>query len=183
MRALGRSLFLLNVPTIAAIEGVALGGGLEIALTCDLRVCSQETILGLPETGLAIIPGLFGTQLLSYAVGAAKAKEMIFLGKLIKGMEAQNIGLVNYTVPQMNKDDKQSEQVIQWARDTAERISERGPVGERMTKKAINIGFFQALRRGLEIEWDCYNRLLHTEDRTEGLRAFAEKRKPVYQGK
>lgn len=106
MRKVGRNLFLLHTPTIAAIEGVALGGGLEIALTCDLRVCGQETLLGLPETGLAIIPGLFGTQLLSYAIGAAKAKELIFLGKLIKGLEAQNLGLVNHVVPQQSKEDK-----------------------------------------------------------------------------
>ena len=88
----------MRVPTIAAIEGMALGGGLEIALTCDLRVCTSETVLGLPETGLAIIPGVFGTQLLSYAIGAAKAKEMIFLGKFVKGMEAKDLGLINHVV-------------------------------------------------------------------------------------
>ncbi len=100
---------------------------------------------------------MFGTQLLSYAIGAARAKELIFLGKLIKGLEAMKMGLVNHVVPQEAVTDRKTEELIQWARDTAEKIGERGPVGEKMSKKAINNGYLQPLRKGLKIEWACYN--------------------------
>lgn len=165
----------LRVPTIAVIEGAALGGGLEMALSCDLRICGGGAVLGLPETGLAIIPGAGGTQRLPRLVGKSVAKELIFTGRKIGGREAMSIGLVNYSVPAGEARLK--------ALEVAREINQKGPIALRMAKKAINEGLEIDLESALELEEECYEQVLNTKDRLEGLAAFAEKRKPMYTGK
>ncbi|KAL9681089.1 hypothetical protein QQ045_012870 [Rhodiola kirilowii] len=164
----------LQVPTIAVIEGAALGGGLEMALSCDLRICGENAILGLPETGLAIIPGAGGTQRLPRLVGKSTAKELIFTGRRVTGKEALTLGLVNYCTPSGEAHSK--------ALEIARNINEKGPLALRMAKRAINKGLEVDMESALELEEDCYEQLLNTKDRLEGLAAFAEKRKPVYKG-
>ncbi|CAA7027639.1 unnamed protein product [Microthlaspi erraticum] len=165
----------LRIPTIAAIEGAALGGGLEMALSCDLRVCGEGAVFSLPETGLAIIPGAGGTQRLSRLVGRSVSKELIFTGRKIDAREAANKGLVNFCVPAGEAHEK--------AMEIAQQISEKGPMAIKMAKKAIDEGIETSLASGLEVEEMCYQELLNTQDRLEGLAAFAEKRKPLYTGK
>ncbi|KAJ8754303.1 hypothetical protein K2173_002754 [Erythroxylum novogranatense] len=164
----------LHVPSIAVIEGAALGGGLEMALSCDLRICGEDAALGLPETGLAIIPGAGGTQRLPRLVGKSMAKELILTGRKINGREAKSTGLVNYCVPAGEAHLK--------ALEIAREIIMKGPVAIRMAKKAINEGLEMDIASALEFEEECYKQLLNTEDRLEGLAAFAEKRKPRYKG-
>ncbi|KAJ6327262.1 hypothetical protein OIU78_014191 [Salix suchowensis] len=164
----------LRVPTVAVIEGVALGGGLEMALSCDLRICGEDAVLGLPETGLAIIPGAGGTQRLPRLVGKSRAKELIFTGRKIGGREAMPMGLANYSVPAGEAHSK--------ALEIAREIIQKGPIAIRMAKKAINEGLEVDLPSALELEEECYEQILNTKDRLEGLKAFAEKRKPSYRG-
>ncbi|KAF3963120.1 hypothetical protein ACB098_10G038700 [Castanea mollissima] len=164
----------LRVPTIAVIEGAALGGGLEMALSCDLRICGEDAVLGLPETGLAIIPGAGGTQRLPRLVGKAVAKELIFTGRKIRGRDAMSMGLVNCCVPAGEAHVK----ALEIARD----INQKGPIAIRMAKKAINEGLEIDMESALTLEEECYEQLLNTKDRLEGLAAFAEKRKPRYTG-
>ncbi|KAK2356317.1 putative enoyl-CoA hydratase 2, mitochondrial [Trifolium repens] len=164
----------IRVPTIAVIEGVALGGGLEMALACDIRICGTNALMGLPETGLAIIPGAGGTQRLPRLVGKAIAKDIIFTGRKINGIEALSMGLVNYCVDAGEAHSK----ALEIARD----INQKGPVAIRMAKKAINEGMETDLTSALTLEEDCYDQVLNTKDRLEGLAAFAEKRKPRYTG-
>ncbi|KAK7251801.1 hypothetical protein RIF29_35330 [Crotalaria pallida] len=164
----------VRVPTIAAIEGVALGGGLEMALACDIRICGEDAVMGLPETGLAIIPGAGGTQRLPRLVGHAIAKDIIYTGRKINGKEALSIGLVNYCVPA----DEAYSKALAIARD----INQKGPLAIRMAKRAINEGVETDLTSALALEEDCYDQVLNTKDRLEGLAAFAEKRKPRYTG-
>ncbi|XP_047322643.1 probable enoyl-CoA hydratase 2, mitochondrial [Impatiens glandulifera] len=164
----------LRIPSIAVIEGAALGGGLELALSCDLRICGESAIMGLPETGLAIIPGAGGTQRLPRLVGKSVAKELIFTGRKFSGSEAASMGIVNYCVPSGEARFK--------ALEMAQEINQKGPVAIRMAKQAIDEGFELDLSMALELEEDCYENLLHTKDRLEGLAAFAEKRKPRYTG-
>ncbi|XP_060674558.1 probable enoyl-CoA hydratase 2, mitochondrial isoform X2 [Ziziphus jujuba] len=170
----GADLKTLCLPTIAVIEGAALGGGLEMALSCDLRICGEDAILGLPETGLAIIPGAGGTQRLPRLIGKAKAKELIFTGRKVGGKDAMSIGLVNYCVPAGEAHLK----ALEIARD----INDKGPIAIRMAKKAISDGLEVNMKPALALEEDCYEQTLNTKDRLEGLAAFAEKRKPRYTG-
>ncbi|KAI3756564.1 hypothetical protein L1987_56385 [Smallanthus sonchifolius] len=165
----------LQIPTIAVIEGAALGGGLEMALSCDLRICGEDAKLALPETGLAVIPGAGGTQRLPRLVGKSIAKELIFTGRKISARDALSIGLVNYCVPTGEAYSK----ALEVARD----INQKGPVAIRMAKRAINEGLEVNMTTALGVEEDCYEQTLHTNDRLEGLAAFAEKRKPLYKGK
>ncbi|CAN1333703.1 Probable enoyl-CoA hydratase 2, mitochondrial [Linum perenne] len=164
----------LRVPTIAVIEGVALGGGLEMALSCDLRICGENAVLGLPETGLAIIPGAGGTQRLPRIVGKAVAKELIFTGRRIGGQEAMSIGILTHHVSICSK-------VLRFYAVNKLEI-QQGPIAIRLAKKAINEGIEMDMERALEFEKDCYKQLVDTNDRLEGLAAFAEKRKPRYTG-
>ncbi|XP_060207411.1 probable enoyl-CoA hydratase 2, mitochondrial [Lycium barbarum] len=164
----------LHIPTIAAIEGTALGGGLEMAMSCDIRICGEDAVLGLPETGLAIIPGAGGTQRLPRLVGKSIAKDIIFTGRKISGKDAGSIGLVNYCVPAGEARLK----ALELARD----INQKGPLALRMAKCAIDKGVELDMQSGLALERDCYEQLLDTEDRLEGLAAFAERRKPRYKG-
>ena len=164
----------LPMPVVAAIEGAALGGGLELALACDLRICSESSTLGLPETALAIIPGAGGTQRLPRVLGLTKAKELVYMAKRLKGKEAEAIGLVTECVP--------DGQAKARAVEIAEKINGGGPVALRMAKAAINEGVQGSLKEGLEVEGRCYGTVIPTQDRREGLLAFAEKRKPNYTG-
>lgn len=164
----------LSIPTIAVIEGAALGGGLEMALSCDLRICGEDAVMGLPETGLAIIPGAGGTQRLARLVGKSRAKELIYTGRKVSGTDALLMGLVNHCVPAGSAYSK--------ALDIAREINEKGPVALTMAKRAINGGFDMDLASALRFEEECYEQVLNTKDRLEGLAAFAEKRKPLYTG-
>lgn len=162
-------------PVICAINGVAFGGGLELALACDIRIASSNAVLGLTETSLAIIPGAGGTQRLPRIVGVAKAKELIFLAKRITASEALSIGLVNEVV--------ESEKLLDRAFEIANEIADKGPIAIAQAKFAINKGVECDIKTGLEIETKAYEVLIPTEDRVEGLKAFLEKRKPQYKGR
>lgn len=165
----------LPVPVIAAVNGIALGGGTELALASDLRIVAETATLGLTETSLAIIPGAGGTQRLPRIVGKAKAKELIFTARRIDAQEALAIGLANKVVPTAS--------LLQEARAMAEAITKNGPVAVRVAKRAIDRGMEMDLASALVFESTCYEITIPTEDRTEGLTAFREKRKPVYKGR
>lgn len=164
----------IHIPTIAVVEGAALGGGLEMALSCDLRICGEDAVFGLPETGLAIIPGAGGTQRLPRLVGRSAAKELIFTGRKFSSKDAVSLGLVNHCVPAGSAYSK--------ALEIAREINQKGPIAVRMAKRAIDGGLEMDMESALSLEMECYEQLLNTQDRLEGLAAFAEKRKPVYKG-
>jgi enoyl-CoA hydratase/carnithine racemase len=165
----------LPVPVIAAINGAALGGGLELALAADIRLAADSAVMGLTETRLAIIPGGGGTQRLPRLVGRGKAKELIFTGRRIHAAEALSIGLVNQVCAQ----DRLPAETLKMASE----IAQAGPIAVRQAKFAIDAGLESDLQTGLSIEAQAYQACIHTEDRLEGLAAFREKRKPVYKGK
>jgi len=164
----------LPMPTIAAIEGAALGGGLELALCCDLRVAGSGAKLGLPETSLGIIPGAGGTQRLPRLIGLSKAKELMFTAERIQSERALELGLVNHAVDAGRATEK--------ALEIAGRIAVNGPVAVRLAKQAASAGMQADVTTGMDIERGCYAQVITTKDRTEGLVAFREKRKPVYKG-
>jgi len=166
---------LMNKPVIAAVNGIALGGGTELALACDLRIASESATMGLTETRLAIIPGAGGTQRLPRLVGRGKAKELIFTGRRVDAREAFEIGLVNKVAP--------AEKLLDECLTMAAMICEAGPVAIGQAKYAINYGSEVDLHTGLAIESNAYWVTIPTEDRLEGLTAFREKRKPVYKGR
>ena len=168
----------LPMPVIAAIDGHALGGGLEMALACDLRIAASSAKMGLVETRLAIIPGGGGTQRLPRVVGPSLAKELIFTARVLSGEEAAEIGLVNHSVPQNEDGDAAYKRAIKLAQE----ILPNGPVGVKMAKQAINRGIEVDIASGLFIEEACYAQVIPTKDRLEGLLAFKEKRKPNYTG-
>ncbi len=165
----------LGKPVIAAVNGIALGGGTELALACDIRLASERATMGLTETRLAIIPGAGGTQRLPRLIGRGKAKELIFTGRRVDAREALDIGLVNKVcAPEALHDE---------CRAMAEMICETGPIAIQQAKYAINHGLETDLHTGLAIESNAYWITIPTEDRLEGLAAFREKRKPHYKGK
>jgi len=168
----------LPMPVIAAMDGVALGGGLEMALSCDLRVAASNAKMGLTETRLAIIPGGGGTQRLPRVIGVAKAKELTFTARVITGNEAAAIGLVNHVVEQNEDGDAAYKRSL----DLAKEIIPNGPIGVKMSKLAINKGSEVDIASGLAVEEMCYAQVIPTEDRIEALMAFREKRKPVFKG-
>lgn len=165
----------LPQPTIAAINGYAFGGGLELALSCDFRFASSRAMLGLTETSLAIIPGAGGTQRLPRIIGMTRALELILTAKRLTALEAEAYGLVLKTILH----DKLMEEVLAFAN----RILENGPVAVQQAKYAIKMGMNTDLLSGLEIERQAYEKTIPTEDRMEALRAFSEKRKPIFKGK
>ncbi|MBW2633028.1 MAG: enoyl-CoA hydratase/isomerase family protein [Deltaproteobacteria bacterium] len=165
----------LNKPVIAAVNGIALSGGTEMALAADIRIASLNAVMGLTETRLAIIPGAGGTQRLPRLVGKGKAKELIFTGQRIGAEESLRIGLVNKSYPQKD--------LLTEARSMAAMICETGPIAIEQAKYAINYGLETDLNTGLAIESNAYWMTIPTEDRLEGLAAFREKRKPIYKGK
>jgi len=166
-----------NLPqaVIAAINGAALGGGCELALACDIRIASKNAILGLTEVKLGIIPGAGGTQRLSRIVGKGKAKEMVLLGKRVDAYEAERIGLVNFIT--------ESPDLMNKVNEIADALKENAPIAMREAKYAINKGFNLEIEQGLDVELKAYDVCIPTEDRLEGLKAFKEKRKPVYKGR
>merc|ERR1719414_2178932 len=168
----------LPMPVIAAIDGHALGGGLEMALACDMRIASDNAKMGLVETKLAIIPGAGGTQRLPRIIGPSMAKEMIFTARIVDGTQAEKIGLVNHVVNQNEAGDAAYHKAIGLARE----ILPNGPVGVKMAKVAINRGLEVDIGSALAIEEGCYAQVIPTKDRLEGLQAFREKRKPIYKG-
>ena len=164
----------LPQPTIAVVNGFALGGGTELMLACDLRVAAAHAQFGLTETSLAIIPGAGGTQRLPRLVGRSRAKDLILTARKLDALEAERIGLVNRIAP--------AGKLRETALELARTIADNGPVAVRAAKAAIDSGCEEPLARGLETEAGCYERVLPTEDRLEALAAFAEKRKPRYRG-
>jgi len=161
-------------PIIAAINGFALGGGLELALACDIRIAGEDSLLGLTEVNLAIIPGGGGTQRLPRLVGRGKALEMILTGARIDGREALRIGLVERVVP--------TAEVHAAALALAKMLAERAPIAMRYAKEAVVKGLGMSLEDGLRLENDLATLLRTTEDRIEGAKAFLEKRKPRFTG-
>lgn len=165
----------LPIPVIASVEGVAVGGGLEMALAADIRVASQKATFGLPETSLAIIPGAGGSQRLPRLIGVARAKELIWTGRRVKAEEAYEYGIVQHIVEEGQALDKAME--ISW------NIAKNGPVAIRASKQAIDKGLIASdMKEALEIERQHYQLTIPTSDRLEGLAAFKEGRTPQYKG-
>ena len=175
IRNLFTSIEQLNKAVIAAVNGIALGGGTELALASDIRIASSNASMGLTETRLAIIPGAGGTQRLPRLVGKGKAKELIFTGQRIDAQEALKIGLVNKICEPKDLWDE--------CRKMANMICETGPIAIEQAKYAINYGMETDIHTGLAIESNAYWVCIPTEDRLEGLAAFKEKRKPEYKGR
>ena len=163
------------VPTIAAVNGYALGGGCEIALACDIRVAAENAVFGFPEVSLGILPGMGGTQRLPRLVGPAVAKELIFTGRRISAGEAHRIGLVNRVVPRG--------EALEAAREMAAEIAANAPLAVRHAKAAANRAFDVDLISGLEYEADQFSLLFSTEDAREGMGAFVQKRKAEFRGR
>jgi enoyl-CoA hydratase/carnithine racemase len=161
-------------PVIAAVNGYAFGGGLELALACDIRLASANAVVGLTETSLAIIPGAGGTQRLPRIVGLARAKELIFRARRITAEEGLSIGLFLEVL--------EPDRLLSRALEIAQEIAANGPVALAQAKYAVNRGLEVSLPIGLAIESNAYAITIPTKDRTEGLTAFREKRKPVYTG-
>ncbi|WP_366924697.1 enoyl-CoA hydratase-related protein [Metallumcola ferriviriculae] len=161
-------------PIIAAVNGYAMGGGFEFALCCDFIICSDNAKFALPEVGLAIIPGGGGTQNLPRVIGKNKAKELIFTGRRIDAGEAERLGIVNHVTSLSELTDK--------ALALLDEITKNGPVALKQAKKSVNLGVEMDLNTAFQLEAECYQMCLTTQDRDEGLKAFNEKRKPVYKG-
>ncbi len=162
-------------PIIAAINGWCLGGGLELALGCDLRIAVEHARFGQPEINIGYMPGGGGTQRLPRFVPRAKAAEMLLTGEPIDAQEAYRIGLINKVVA--------PDQLMSAAREMAETICKKGPLGVRASKEAMIRGYSMPLEEGLELERTLNNGLRDTEDFMEGATAFKEKRQPDYKGK
>lgn len=177
--ALGHEVFdrlaALDVPVVAAVNGVALGGGLELALACDLIVASEQARLGLPETNLGLIPGFGGTQRLAVRVGVARARELIYLGRVIDAGEALRIGLVDRVHP--------ADALLDEAGRLAAELAGRAPVALRAAKRLVGAAGRSDLASALAREVEAFAATFASEDRTEGLRAFLEKRPPVWKGR
>jgi len=169
----GNDLFLriesFPIPIIAAVNGFALGGGNEISMACDIRLCSENALFGQPEVGLGITPGFGGTQRLARIVGAGIAKELIFSAKNIKADEAYRIGLVNAVYPQ--------EELLPAAKKLAAKIAANAPIAVRECKKAINEGLQVSIQEGTDLEVKYFGECFETHDQKEGMGAFLEKRK------
>ncbi|OGO61676.1 MAG: hypothetical protein A2Z36_02375 [Chloroflexi bacterium RBG_19FT_COMBO_48_23] len=162
-------------PMIAAVNGAALGGGLEIALFCDLRIASEKAIFGTPEVTLGLIPGWGGTQRLPRAIASAKAAELLLMGKPISAQEAYRIGLINKVVP--------FAELMPAAKQMAEMICLRAPLAVRAAKQAMIQGTGVSLEDGLDLERTLNDFLVTTDDFDEGCKAFIEKRPPAFRGK
>lgn len=165
----------VSKPVIAAINGLALGGGFELALACDLRIASEKAKFAFPEIGLGIIPGAGGTQRLQRIVGQGVAKELLYFGEMFTAERALQLQIVNKVVP--------SDEVLSAAKEWAEKLAEKPQVALRMLKLAVNTGANVDLESGLTIEQSCFGNAFVTEDRKEGLSAFVEKRKPNFVGR
>ncbi|MBS3782678.1 MAG: enoyl-CoA hydratase/isomerase family protein [Candidatus Thermoplasmatota archaeon] len=161
-------------PVIAAVNGFALGGGTEIAMSCDFIIASEKAQFGQPEVGLGLIPGFGGTQRLARLIGMGPAKELIFTGKRIDAEEAERLGLANHVV--------EADELMDFSHEIAEEISSNGPLAVRYAKSSMNEGIKVPLDEGLKIESKQFKRCFKTEDHEEGLDAFIEKREPEFKG-
>ncbi|WP_085993067.1 enoyl-CoA hydratase/isomerase family protein [Oceanobacillus senegalensis] len=161
-------------PTIAMVNGYALGGGCELAMACDIRIASTNAKFGLPELNLSIIPGAGGTQRLARLVGKGKALDMILTGKIISGKEAEHIGLVS----EVTAPDKLTNVVKEYTK----KIVAKGPLAVKLAKIAMNYGTESDLKTGLMIENLAQAVLMSTEDKSEGVHSFLDKRKPDFKG-
>lgn len=170
-----RKIEMLDKPVIAAINGFALGGGCELAMSCDIRIASDKAKFGQPETGLGIIPGFSGTQRLSRLVGIAKAKELIYTSNIIDAMEAERILLVNKVVPH--------EELMSYVMEMANTIKSKSQVAVKYAKVAINRGIETDIETAIEIEKNLFSLCFASQDQKEGMQAFLEKRKPNFSNK
>ncbi|WP_197058250.1 enoyl-CoA hydratase/isomerase family protein [Brevibacillus thermoruber] len=175
IQATFRKIELCSKPTIAAINGYALGGGCELAISCDIRIAADHCKIGLPELNLGIIPGGGGTQRLARIVGKGRALEMILTGTLIDAKRAEEIGLVSRAVPY--------EQLWDAVKETANKIKGKGPVAIRLAKMVINRGYDLDLDSALMMEKLAQTVAFATEDKSEGTKAFLEKRKPEFKNR
>ena len=170
--AVFREIELLQIPTIAAVGGFALGGGCELALSCDMIVADEKAKFGQPEVSLGITPGFSGTQRLPRRIGTAKAKEMIFTGRMIDAYEADRIGLIN-KIAEPGK-------LMDEAKALAESCIKNAPAALRYAKACIDRGMQTDIDTGIAIENELFAKCFATEDQKEGMKAFLEKRKPVF---
>jgi enoyl-CoA hydratase len=162
-------------PIIAAVAGYCLGGGCELAMTCDFIIAADNARFGQPEINLGVIPGLGGTQRLARFVGKSKAMEMCLTGRFMDAAEAERSGLVTRVVP--------AKDLLRDARETAAKIAEKSPLAVRAIKEAVNRSYETTLREGLLFERRLFHALFSSEDQAEGMAAFAEKRSPQFRGK
>lgn len=174
-RALWQRLWAIDKPVIAAVRGVAFGGGCELALGCDLIVAGEAARFAQPEIKLGIMPGAGGTQRLARAIGPARAMELVLTGEPISAAEAKAAGLVNRVVP--------DERVLKEALALAATIAERPGVAVRLARQALRYGVERTVQEGMEIERRNYRLTYDTQDQKEGMAAFLEKRKPKFTGK
>ena len=168
--------YTIPVPTVACIDGPCFGGGIELAIATDIRIATQTTKIGFPETGLGIIPGAGGTARLPRIISPNKAKELILTGQVLSSNKAANLSIVNYVV-------EDYDEAYQKALELAEQVSKKAPLAIRAAKSAINASINLTLDEALVSEGEHYKTIVDTEDRIEGLKAFVEKRKPQYLGK
>ncbi len=174
LRAMMDEVAALPQPTIAAMDGAALGGGAELALSCDLRVMGPAATFGLPETHLGIIPGAGGTQRLPRLIGCARAKELIFTGRRVTAPEAVQLGLANRAA---------AGDAVEAARQLAAPILTAAPIALAQAKRAVDEGIELQIDAAMTVEKRCYDVTIPTEDRLEALAAFREKRPPVFKGR
>ena len=165
----------ISKPVIAAVSGYALGGGCELAMSCDLIIASETARFGQPEVNIGTIPGSGGTQRLTRTVGKYRSMEMVLTGEFLSASDAERFGLVNKIVP--------AELLLEEAKSIAIKIATKSPVSIRLAKEAILKSFNTPLDEGLEYERKCFYLLFASEDRKEGMKAFIEKRKPQFKGK
>jgi enoyl-CoA hydratase len=165
----------VRTPLLAAVSGYCLGGGCELAMACDLIVASETAQFGQPETGLGLMPGAGGTQLLARSIGKAKTMDVVLSGRFLTADEAERAGLVARVVA--------PEAWLEDAKTLAREIAEKGPVAQRLAKEGVNRAFETTLSAGLDVERKLFHLAHGTEDAREGLAAFAEKRKPEFKGR
>jgi enoyl-CoA hydratase len=165
----------LEVPVIAAVNGLALGGGCEIAMACDIIIASHKAVFGQPEINLGIIPGAGGTQRLARLIGWKKAMELCLLGETIDAKEAQRLGLVNKVV--------EHEKLIEEVKSLAEKLKKKSPTALMLAKQAVNRGFKMSLKSGISYERDIFSLSFASKDASEGIKAFIEKREPRFSGR
>ena len=157
----------LTQPTIAVLNGYALGGGLELALSTDIRIGFEKTMVGFPEVGLGIIPGFAGTQRMSRLIGTSKTKELIYTARIVKGNEAYDLGILNKLVP--------AEELLSSAEELAKSIMKNAPLAIEKAKHVIQVGSELPLKNAIRLETEAEALLFSTEDKVEGMRAFVEK--------
>ncbi len=170
-----RKLETLPQPTVAAVNGFALGGGCELAMACDIRIASEKAKFGQPEVGLGITPGFGGTQRLPRIVGIAKAKELIYTAGMIDAQEAKTIGLVNQVVA--------PEELMPTVLELTKKINRNGQIAVRLSKEAINTGVETDVETGFIVESSAFGLCFSTEDQKEGMKAFLSKEKPSFNNK